>query len=208
MQKDSGIRPPLIAQGVVERALPGSAISGDRHLVIPIAGGILFAVLDGLGHGEEAAAAARIAQSILVRHSEEPLPILINRCHGSLLKSRGFVMTLATMRWLESELTWLGVGDIAGVLLRRGPANGSLHCLAARGGVVGYALPELRPSVLALAEGDSVILATDGIAAGFAENLPQNYAPQELADHILRRHFKGTDDALVLVARYLGHAHA
>ena len=50
----------------------------------------------------------------------------------------------------------------------------------------------------------TLIFATDGIRGGFAEGLPTDATPQELADHILARHGKGTDDALVLVARYAG----
>jgi hypothetical protein len=34
--------------------------------------------------------------------------------------------------------------------------------------------------------------------------LVRSDSPQQIADRILKRHFKGTDDALVLVARYVG----
>ncbi|HMH83340.1 MAG TPA: hypothetical protein VK531_10750, partial [Gemmatimonadales bacterium] len=57
-----------------------------------------------------------------------------------------------------------------------------------------------------VAAGDTLIFATDGIKEGFAEQLPADATPQQQADHILTRHGKGTDDALVLVARYRGGA--
>jgi len=73
-----------------------------------------------------------------------------------------------------------------------------------RGGIVGSELPRLQPQQHHLATGDLLIFATDGIREGFVEGLPGDATPQQLADHILARHRKGTDDALVLVARYRG----
>jgi phosphoserine phosphatase RsbX len=72
------------------------------------------------------------------------------------------------------------------------------------GGVVGYQLPRLRPSEIPVAPGDTLILATDGVEHGFADGLDLLQPPQELADGILAGHGRGSDDALVLVARYLG----
>ena len=43
-----------------------------------------------------------------------------------------------------------------------------------------------------------------GIKPGFADDPPADASPQQWADRILATHGKGTDDALVLVARYLG----
>src|SRR4029077_2530979 len=105
--------------------------------------------------------------------------------------------------------TWLGVGNVEGLLLhgdgpaRPGPGRAAL---VTRGGIVGSELPRLHPVVLPIAPGDTLIFATDGIREGFADGLSLEAPPQHLADQILARHGKGTDDALVLVARYLGGA--
>ncbi len=71
-------------------------------------------------------------------------------------------------------------------------------------GVVGSHLPPLEAGVLTVHPGDTLIVATDGIRRGFAEDLPRAVPPQRAADLILARYRSGTDDALVLVARYLG----
>lgn len=76
--------------------------------------------------------------------------------------------------------------------------------LLLRGGVVGYQLPPLHASTIPVARGDTLILATDGIRSGFAEGLDLGEPPQRIADHILAQHGKSTDDALVLVGRYIG----
>src|SRR5256884_7303297 len=81
--------PALIEWGVASLALPGEAESGDRHLVTPVGTGVLVAVVDGLGHGAEAASAAKAAVAALERHpTESPAPLL-ERCHRALNGTRG-----------------------------------------------------------------------------------------------------------------------
>ena len=61
--------PRLIEWGVATLALPGEAQSGDRHLVKPVGSTVLVAVVDGLGHGAEAAP-QQLADQILARHGK------------------------------------------------------------------------------------------------------------------------------------------
>jgi phosphoserine phosphatase RsbX len=198
--------PPVIDWGVATLAFAGEAESGDLHLVKQVGRGVLVAAVDGLGHGAEAAAAARAAVAALDRYAEEALLPLVRRCHEALVGSRGVVMSLAYVGGAQPSLTWLGVGNVEGVVLyaapNRRPARASL---VTRGGIVGGTeLPQLRTDVVSVAPGDLLIFATDGIRGGFSEGLPTDATPQQLADEILARHRKGTDDALVLVARYAG----
>ena len=193
--------------GVATAALPGEAESGDLHLVRPAAGGALVAVVDGLGHGSEAATAARLAVAALASHAQESPLSLFEHCHRALKGTRGVVMSLASFRRGDASLTWLGVGNVEGVLLRAvagADVARARSSLVTRGGIVGSELPRLQPEVLPLAAGDTLIFATDGIREGFVEGLPTDATPQQQADHILARHRKGTDDALVLIARYRG----
>src|SRR5207245_2919075 len=73
--------------------------------------------------------------------------------------------------------------------------------LLERVGVVGVRLPALLASSVAVPGAGLLIFATDGIATGFDRDIDHRTGPQPLADQILARHSKGTDDALVLVAR-------
>lgn len=198
----------LIDWGVASVALPGEAESGDLHLVRPVAGGVLVAVVDGLGHGAEAATAARLAVATLGSHAHESPLSLFEHCHRALKGTRGVVMSLASFGRRDASIAWLGVGNVDGVLMRVIVADGARarSSLVTRGGIVGSELPRLQPEVLPLAAGDTLIFATDGIREGFVEGLPTDATPQQQADYILARHRKGTDDALVLVARYRGHS--
>jgi hypothetical protein len=88
------------------------------------------------------------------------------------------------------------------VLLRSG--FGPPEQLLVRGGVVGRRLPSLELSRLTVARGDTLILATDGIQSRFADDPGITLATPPTAERILADHAKETDDALVLVVRYLG----
>ncbi len=197
---------PFIEWGVAARALPGQTVSGDLHLVKPFFKGVLLAVVDGLGHGDEATVAAQLAVTTLERNAEESILPLVNRCHEALRMTRGVVLTLASLRSGEGTLSWLGVGNVEGRLLRADPkTNPQSESVLLRGGVVGYQLPALRASVQPICPGDLLVLATDGIRAGFAQGLALGDPPQQIADGILARHLKGNDDALVLVARIMAN---
>jgi hypothetical protein len=179
-------------------------VSGDAAVVQPFAGGVLVAVLDGLGHGPEAAAASRAATRILAAHAGEPIAALVTRCHDALRGTRGTVLSLASFDARAATMTWGGVGNVEGVLVRGDAARPGREVLTPRGGVVGYVLTPVRTAVLPVRPGDTLLLATDGIRGGFTDGVDLSRRPREVADEILARHARGSDDALVLVARYLG----
>jgi phosphoserine phosphatase RsbX len=193
---------------VAARPMPGQSVSGDLHFVKAVDRRVLVAVIDGVGHGEEAAVAARSAAEILDRHAIESTISLIKRCHEALVRTRGVVLTIAKLDTEENTMTWLGVGNVEGRLLR-GDASAShpRESVLMRSGLIGYQMPALQASVIPVAVGDMLILATDGINTAFEEGIHLNETPRPIADKILSRYFKGNDDALVLVARYLGARH-
>jgi hypothetical protein len=228
---------PLIEWGVAAQAFASRVESGDQYLIEPFPNGVLVAVVDGLGHSDGAVAVAKTAVATLEGHAHESVISLLERCHKGLRGSRGVVMSLASFNGRDGTMTWLGVGNVEGLLLRAdggaSPAceqpvlskacpepSRRVEGLLLRGGVVGYKLPTLRPAVIPVTRGDTLIFATDGIRSGFTEGLsPEpassracreveglilSDAPQQTADRILAQYGRGTDDALVLIARYIG----
>jgi negative regulator of sigma-B (phosphoserine phosphatase) len=196
---------PLVEYGVAKSILPGQGESGDRHLVCSGGEGILIAAIDGLGHGEEAANAAEAALAILKASPEEPVISLVERCHEGLRSTRGVVLSLASIDPKHGMMTWLGVGNVQGVLMHAGAQKGSVEeVLLLRGGVVGSQLPALQAAVLPIRKGDTLVFVTDGIRGEFVEGLSALESPQRAADKILKRHGRGNDDALVLVVRLTG----
>ena len=102
-------------------------------------------------------------------------------------------------------MTWLGVGDVEGRLLRLSrDAAATTETLLLRRGVVGGQLPQLQASAGHVSAGDLLLFATDGIAADFAEHIDPRAPLTDLVDGIVARSCKGSDDALVLAVRYVG----
>jgi hypothetical protein len=189
--------------GVATMMVPGQTESGDEHLVTPTPEGMLVVAIDGLGHGNGAAEAARLAVGILRENPEEHVIALLRRCHEGLRSTRGVVMSLASFNRHDGMMTWIGVGNVEGVLLR---ANGSpsKETLLLRGGVVGSQLPPLQAGVLPIAPTDTLIFATDGVRSDFVNEVNLSDPPQTCAERIMARCAKGTDDALVLVVKHRG----
>jgi phosphoserine phosphatase RsbX len=185
--------------------MAGQTTSGDRHLVKPFPDGVLVAVVDGLGHGAEAGDAAALAVRTLESYAEQPVTSLVKRCHEALRGTRGAVMSLASYSARDAMMMWLGVGNVEGVLLRRSDkTHEERQSLLLRGGVVGTQLPALTAAITPVRSGDILILASDGIRSEFARRVIGADPAQKIADRIMAEHRKATDDALVLVTRYLG----
>ncbi|HXU21345.1 MAG TPA: SpoIIE family protein phosphatase [Verrucomicrobiae bacterium] len=198
------IKPLLLDCGVAASTLPGQTETGDRHVIAHFKNGAMLAVVDGLGHGPEAAAAAKIAAETLERNAKESVIQLMRLCHESLKPTRGVVMSLASFNFADSTLTWLGVGNVEGVLVQRDAYGTVAHeVLPLRGGVVGDRLPPLLASIVPVSRGDTLIFATDGIRPNFTDGLKPE-SVQATASTLLKNFARGTDDALVLVARYSG----
>lgn len=194
---------PLLQYWVAARPMPGQQESGDQYLVADFPGGALVAAIDGLGHGEEAAAAAKAAVATLAQHADEPVAALLQRCHQQLRRMRGAVMTLASFRTADSTLTWLGVGNVECMLLRAAaPPGAKPASLLLRGGIVGDRLPPLHPATVPVQRGDVLLLATDGIASAFIRELRYPDDPQQLVNQLFARYARNTDDALILGAQW------
>lgn len=188
--------------GVASFVTPGSSRSGDQEVVRYYAGGALLAVIDGLGHGEEALVAAQIAKRVIEAHATESVEALVRRCHEALRSNRGAVMSLAAIDFERGLLRWLGVGNVQAILCRSDPSAVPVREeLLLRSGVVGAQLPTLYSAVIPIRPRDTLIFTTDGIRSNFADGLIASAPPRSLAENILANHLQGNDDALVLVVR-------
>jgi negative regulator of sigma-B (phosphoserine phosphatase) len=195
----------MLEYGLAKHAHVGEGESGDLHMVCCNHNGILIAVIDGIGHGEEAAEAARTAAALLQGSIDEPVISLVEQCHEKLRGTRGAVLSLAFISPEQNMMTWLGVGNVQGVLVRANGTRGNAQePLLLRAGVVGAKLPALQASVLPVSRGDTIFFATDGIQGDFSTSLSTRENPQRAADRILSRFRSGNDDALILVARLTG----
>jgi serine phosphatase RsbU (regulator of sigma subunit) len=195
----------LIEWDVAQLTLPGQRQSGDCYLVKPFETSVLVVVMDGLGHGDKAAAAAKMAVDALEANARDSVISLFRRTHEALRQSRGVVMSMALIHAPDSTMTWMGVGNVEGVMMRAHPdSKPRKEFLLSRPGVLGGPLPLLDASVTPIMLGDTLVFATDGIRSGFDEEVSLHESPKEIAANIMANYSKNSDDALVLVARYVG----
>jgi phosphoserine phosphatase RsbX len=186
------------------RPMPGQERSGDDAVVLADERRALVAAIDGVGHGALASAAAEVAVAALRQDPWEDVEALTRRCHEALRPTRGAALGLAVFRG-EGSVTWLGVGNIVGRLVSGGGLSAPTgRWLGSLSGVAGDdELPPLRPATISVRRGDVLILATDGIDGAFADDVVVAGTCEEIADRVLRDFARATDDALVVVARYL-----
>ena len=188
---------------VATRPMPGETVSGDHSVVVPQGDRVLMAVIDGLGHGPEAAAPARMAAETIHDNPGEPLDALVTLCHHELEGTRGAAMTISSVDLVASTLTWLGVGNVEAYIVRNdGVRTSIVEAALLAGGVVGFRLPQLRSQTVSLRPGDVLLMATDGVGHPLPERIHVGKPANVSAGIILETCARQSDDALVLVARY------
>jgi serine phosphatase RsbU (regulator of sigma subunit) len=191
-------RPLTVA--AASRPHPGEAVNGDAWIVVPHEGGCLLAVIDGLGHGPEAAAAAHAASDVLAAAPHLAPAEALQACHSALRGTRGAAISVVQIVPASQRLVYAGVGNVEARLRL---ADGWQRPIAYRG-IVGAVMPRVRSFELTLAPDWLLVLHTDGVSARFdldqlAPEVRDN--PQPLADAILAGWARQTDDATVVVAR-------
>jgi hypothetical protein len=195
---------PFLDWAVAGRPLAGQSVSGDLAAVQVTRSRCVIAVIDGLGHGPEAAAAATLAASVVERHRAEPLEAMLLLVHEQLADSRGAAATLAIVDGDTGQMDWLGVGNVDGMVVRadegaRPHTSGVFLCR----GILGYQQPVIRPQEpIQLEDRDCIVIATDGVRGDLAADVRHEAPVDRLATALLDAHATPDDDALVFVARY------
>ena len=179
-----------------QRPHEGESVCGDAYAVSPCAGGTFVALADGLGHGPEAAEAARLFCDH-VRGAREPSPAQVMRgAHQLLQRTRGVAAGLLYLDPLHGRLAYASVGNIELTAVSHEPMRP-----VGAPGIVGKHLRRITPYQYRTRGGDVVMLFSDGISS-HCELAPYlHLGAQEIADTILARHGKLHDDATCVVVR-------
>lgn len=180
------------------RPLPGMPVSGDALWVARDGQRFEAAVMDGLGHGREAAEASAAACATLESIAGATLADKVDALHRDLRRSRGVALALLEVDLAARSLAWCGIGNILGLLV----GDGRDERLLSSNGIVGLGLPsQIRIKSHELRPGDRLLLATDGLREDLARGRDA-WPPGEpgaLAEDLLARHARRDDDALVWV---------
>lgn len=141
----------------------GYSVSGDGRTV---------AIIDGLGHGPEAAAATARAIAAFRAHSGLPLPALLTELHEASRGTRGCAALLVRIGPGNAEIC--GVGNTSGAILAEGKCQA---LLGGQPGTLGVRIPSLQTARLRCAPGALLVLHTDGIRTRW----PASMDPEQLS---------------------------
>jgi negative regulator of sigma-B (phosphoserine phosphatase) len=188
---------------VIFEPFRGEMDCGDQYLVKELDDFTLVVVVDGLGHGSDAAFAAKKAIYTLEAHAKEPIETLFKLCNESLHDTRGAAMTIVKID-SDYKLTYAAIGNVLGVCWKM-DSNCKLRreSIFMEGGIVGCRLPSVVVKEIAMGAGDTFILATDGIKSQFEIEPPKFDSPQKIAEQIFSAYRNKNDDGLVLVLQLL-----
>jgi serine phosphatase RsbU (regulator of sigma subunit) len=180
------------------RAHPDESVSGDAWRVDWNEDCCRIAVIDGLGHGVEAAAAAAAALTALAGHPDLTPPAALERCHQAMRGTRGAAVGIAAIDLAARRVSFAGVGNVEARVWQ----SDSEKRLSSARGIVGVLLPRLRSEDVELAEGWRLALHSDGVSARFNlhELISLERNLQSVADAILSGWGRAADDATVVLA--------
>lgn len=192
-------RRPRITHQVAVISLPHpeeTSACGDDAIFVRTDQGLLLAVFDGLGHGPDAAVASGLAAEHVLARPLGPLDAMMADLHDVLRPSRGAAGALVRMR---HDLEHVCLGNVATQVHVPGQRPRSLPCGA---GIIGRKQGPARVERVEHGGFGTVVLTTDGLdsRSGPLRGMEQAH-PLFLAGQVFQRQLRGTDDALVLVAR-------
>jgi anti-sigma regulatory factor (Ser/Thr protein kinase) len=132
---------------------------GDAWAVEQEGGRAVVLVVDGLGHGLDAAQAAHAALDVFAEHWRRSPAEVMARLHGGLRVTRGAAALVVELNRGSGQARACGMGNIFGRIIG---ATGE-RTIVSWPGIVGFQAPRLREEVLPMGPDDVVVLASDGI---------------------------------------------
>lgn len=184
----------------VSVAKAGEEVCGDGWSVSQTTAGLTLMVVDGLGHGPEAAEAASEAVRLFHRFNGHQIGTLLDYIHGGLRATRGAAVSVARFDESGGRVRYSGIGNVAGVLA----VDGKLRRMVSMPGTAGYNVRKIQAFDYPMQPG-LVILHSDGLQSSWTleryANLPARH-PALIAAVLYRDLSRGRDDATVLVAKW------
>lgn len=184
--------------GAITIPYPGEIISGDAWSVNENDDGFAMTMMDGLGHGPKANAAAMKALNIFREFTRAPVDELLTKMHAGLRQTRGaagFVLSV-----IGNSISYVGAGNIHAVIQKAHHTK----TLISQNGTIGLLLGSVKPNQEDWNQEGYLILHSDGIGSRW--DLSQypgifNKHPSILAAILYRDFQRGSDDATVVVVR-------
>ena len=189
-----------VEAGALFLPMAGEEACGDGWAVSCDIDGATLLGVDGLGHGPEAAKAARAAVETLGRRRATAPADVVRDVHDALRVTRGAAMSVARIDYAAADLRFAGIGNVNCVV----QDGESRRTLVSHNGIVGHNMRKVQEFDTACPPGALCIMHSDGIQTQWnLADYPglQMRTPVLVAAILVRDFTRGRDDAMVLVAR-------
>jgi len=192
-------RPRISVAGV---ALPkhGEEANGDAWAAVATRDFMTVAVVDGLGHGPQAATAASEAIRVIRARAEQSLEDLLRDAHAALRSTRGAALSIARIHSSANRLDFIGIGNVAGTIV----TDDTVRKTVSLPGIVGHEMRKLQTFSYPWSASSVLVMQSDGVSANWnhlsSPGLFQ-HGPAMIAAVLYRDHTRGSDDATVVVAK-------
>lgn len=188
--------------GALTTPRPGQECFGDAWAVAEREGVLTALVVDGVGHGPQAADVSRLAVGHFYDHPGESPEETMAGVHEALRGSRGAVAGVARLDAAAGTLRWAAVGNVVGLLVA--PGGEAVRRFVSHNGTLGHAADRIQEFEHACPPGSVLVLHSDGVATSWSLDDYPGLAtrhPAVIAGVLHRDHRRGRDDATVLVVR-------
>jgi len=186
--------------GGINVPLPGEEICGDAWVVRCHDRGIDVMVVDGLGHGREAAKASAAAVAAFLANAGRSPVQHLDVADAALQSTRGAAMGVAVIDTHRGEVTFGGVGNTVAIIMT---GDATQH-LVSFGGIVGQHRVRFRQFNSPWTRESMFLGHSDGIATRWSLAAYPGLAshhPSIIAGVLYRDFARGRDDASVLVIK-------
>lgn len=192
---------PHSGWGAVSVPMPGQDVCGDSWSVLATDGTVTMLVADGLGHGQDAADASVEAVRLFRRFNGHRVPTLLDYIHGGLRTTRGAAVSIARFDSAARQVTFAGVGNVAGALA----TNGNLKRMVSMPGTAGHNARKIQAFDYPFDHG-LIVMSSDGVSTSWNLSRYPNletHHPALIAAILYRDFGRRRDDATVLVGRWV-----
>ncbi len=189
-----------IELGIVSLPKPGEEVCGDGWQCELLADKSLCFVADGLGHGSNAAVAAREAIDVLTEYRGKTPAEIVERAHDALRSTRGAALAVAQIDHPQETVRFCGVGNIAGVIV----ADGRARQMVSLNGTAGLEVRKITEFSYPWSSESTLIMHSDGLMTRWDLQLYPALAqrhPSLIAAVLYRDFNRNRDDVTVLVAK-------
>jgi anti-sigma regulatory factor (Ser/Thr protein kinase) len=197
-------KPPVtpIEIGVINRPKPGQEVCGDAWAVKSLHDRHLFFVVDGLGHGPEAADASRAAVQAFYKQTSRRPKEIIEAVHTALHGSRGAAAAITEIDLSNRGVCFAGIGNISATIA----SPNHSQSMVSHNGIVGHRMHRVQEFTYSWPADAVLVMHSDGLSNRWTlDQYPglQRRRPALMAGVLYRDFQREIDDATVLVASEL-----